>query len=84
MKIGLGSDHGGFEMKQRVKELLQAREGVEVEDYGTYSTDSVDYPDFAAEVARRVSEGTLDQGVLVCTTGVGMSITAPCPAHCRV
>ena len=76
MKIGLGSDHGGFEMKQRVKELLQARPDVEVEDYGTYSTDSVDYPDFAAEVARRVSEGALDQGVLVCTTGVGMSITA--------
>ena len=76
MKIGLASDHGGFEMKQRLKELLSARPGTEVTDFGTYSRESVDYPDFAVEVARRVSDGQLDQGVLVCTTGVGMSMTA--------
>ncbi len=76
MKIGLGSDHGGFEMKQKIKDLLAKREGVEVTDYGTYSPESVDYPDFAIEVARRVSEGALDQGILICTTGVGMSMAA--------
>ena len=76
MKIGIASDHGGLEMKHQVKEWLQAREGVEVTDFGTYSKESVDYPDFASEVARRVSEGALDQGILVCTTGTGMSITA--------
>lgn len=76
MKIGLGSDHGGFEMKQRIKDLLSKRAGVELTDYGTYSGESADYPDFAIEVARRVSEGALDQGILVCTTGVGMAMTA--------
>ena len=76
MKIGLGSDHGGFAMKKRILELLEAREGVEPTDFGTYGTESSDYPDFAVEVARRVSEGVLDQGVLVCTTGVGMSMAA--------
>jgi len=76
MKIGLGSDHGGFEMKQRIKDLLAKRGGVETTDYGTYSAESADYPDFAIEVARRVSEGSLDQGILICTTGVGMGMTA--------
>ncbi|NCA82859.1 MAG: ribose 5-phosphate isomerase B [Opitutae bacterium] len=76
MKIGLGSDHGGFEMKQKIKDLLAARPGVEATDFGTYSTESADYPDFAIEVSRRVSEGALEQGILVCTTGVGMAMTA--------
>ncbi len=76
MKIGIGSDHGGFDIKQKVKDLLAARVGVEVTDFGTYSPESVDYPDFAIEVARRVSEGVLEQGVLICTTGVGMSMAA--------
>ena len=76
MKIGLGSDHGGYVMKQKIKDLLAARAGVEITDFGTYSADSVDYPDFAIEVARRVSDGSLEQGILVCTTGVGMSMTA--------
>jgi glycine hydroxymethyltransferase len=76
MKIGLGSDHGGFEMKQKIKDLLAQRPGVEVTDFGTYSTESADYTDFAVEVARRVSEGALEQGILVCTTGVGMSMAA--------
>ena len=76
MKIGLGSDHGGFEMKQKIKDLLAKRPGLEVTDFGTYSTESADYPDFAVEVARRVSEGALEQGILICTTGVGMSMAA--------
>ena len=76
MKIGIGSDHGGFEMKQKIKDLLAEREGVEVTDFGTYSPESVDYTDFAVEVARRVSDGALEQGILICTTGVGMSMAA--------
>ena len=76
MKIGLGSDHGGFDMKQQIKDWLTERGGFEVTDFGTYSPESVDYPDFAIEVARRVSEGTLEQGILICTTGVGMSMAA--------
>ncbi|MDY0145099.1 MAG: ribose 5-phosphate isomerase B [Kiritimatiellia bacterium] len=76
MKIGIGSDHGGYGLKQTIKDLLAARPDMEVTDYGTYSPESVDYPDFAIEVARRVSEGSLDQGILICTTGVGMSMTA--------
>ena len=76
MKIGLASDHGGFELKRQIKDWLAKRDGVEVSDFGTYSAESVDYPDFAAQVARRVSDGTLDRGILVCTTGTGMAITA--------
>ena len=76
MKIGIGSDHGGFEMKQKIKDLLAKRPGVETTDFGTYSAESADYPDFAIEVSRRVSEGVLEQGILICTTGVGMSMTA--------
>ncbi|NLG34352.1 MAG: ribose 5-phosphate isomerase B [Lentisphaerae bacterium] len=76
MRIGIGSDHGGFDLKQKIKDLLAERAGVEVTDFGTYSPESVDYPDFAVEVARRVSEGALEQGILICTTGVGMSMTA--------
>jgi glycine hydroxymethyltransferase len=76
MKIGIGSDHGGYDLKQKIKDLLAVRPEVEVTDFGTYSPESVDYPDFAIEVARRVSDGTLEQGILICTTGVGMSMTA--------
>ena len=76
MKIGLGSDHGGFEMKQKIKDLLAQRAGLEVTDFGTYSQESVDYPDFAIEVARLVSEGVLEEGILICTIGAGMSMTA--------
>ncbi|MGD9612926.1 MAG: ribose 5-phosphate isomerase B, partial [Kiritimatiellia bacterium] len=76
MKIGLGSDHGGFEMKQKIKDWLAARADVDATDFGTYSPESVDYPDFAVEVSRRVSDGALDQGILICTTGVGMAMTA--------
>jgi RpiB/LacA/LacB family sugar-phosphate isomerase len=73
--IAVGCDHGGFEVKEQLKALLE-KKGITVEDVGCDSTKSVDYPDFAAEVARRVSDGEVDQGVLVCTSGIGMSITA--------
>ena len=75
MKIALGADHGGFELKAKLVGLLTAK-GIEVEDLGTHSADSTDYPDFAAAVARQVSQGEAEQGILICNTGIGMSITA--------
>ncbi len=75
MKIALGADHGGFELKEHVKKHLLDK-GIEVEDVGSHNAESVDYPDYASEVARRVSEGDADRGILVCTSGIGMSIMA--------
>jgi glycine hydroxymethyltransferase len=75
MKIALGADHGGFLTKSKIVAQLEAR-GISVVDVGTDKKESVDYPDFAAQVARRVAEGEVDLGILVCTTGIGMSITA--------
>ena len=75
MRIALGADHGGFRLKEDLRERLQAA-GHEVADHGTTSDESVDYPDFAELVARDVAEGRADRGILVCTTGIGMSIAA--------
>jgi ribose 5-phosphate isomerase B len=75
MKFVVGSDHGGLELKQAVLELLQKR-GQEVEDCGTNGSASVDYPDFGALVATAVSSGEAEAGVLICGTGIGMSIIA--------
>jgi len=75
MKVALGSDHGGFELKEKLVEKLRAR-GLDVQDVGTFSSESVDYPDIASDVASKVSDGDVDSGILVCTTGIGMSITA--------
>lgn len=75
MKVALGADHAGFELKEKVKKYLQEK-GVEVEDFGTNSTESVDYPDFAVQVAQEVSQKMVDWGVLVCKSGIGMSIVA--------
>lgn len=75
MKIAIGSDHGGFEMKESLKAAL-AEKGVTVEDLGCHSKDPADYPDFAKAVALKVSQGVVDEGVLICTTGIGMSIVA--------
>lgn len=75
MHIVLGSDHGGLELKAAVKELLADRD-LKVDDLGTDNGDSVDYPDFALRVAGSVSRGEADCGVLVCGTGIGMSIVA--------
>lgn len=75
MKVAIGSDHAGYALKQELRAHLQAR-GVEVIDVGANSAESTDYPDYAAAVGRKVAEGVVDRGVLVCFTGVGMSIAA--------
>ena len=75
MRVALGADHAGVELKDALKPALDEL-GVWSEDFGTYGPDSVDYPDFAAAVARGVSEGRFDRGVLVCGSGIGMAITA--------
>lgn len=71
MKIIIGSDHAGFELKEALKGSFDG-----MVDAGTYSEDSVDYPDFAARVARAVSSGEFERGILICGSGVGMSIVA--------
>ncbi len=73
--IIVGSDHAGFDLKERVKELLERR-GFEVEDVGTRSPASVDYPDFAHRVAEAVASGRRARGVVVCGTGIGVSMAA--------
>jgi glycine hydroxymethyltransferase len=75
MKIAIGSDHGGFALKTHLIEMLQGK-GVAVEDMGCDSPESVDYPDYAAAVAEEVSNASVDQGIIICTTGIGVSITA--------
>jgi ribose 5-phosphate isomerase B len=75
MKVALGSDHAGYALKEELRALLEER-GHEVVDVGTRSPDSTDYPDYAAQVGRQVAEGAVDRGILVCSTGVGMSIAA--------
>lgn len=71
----IGSDHGGLELKESVKAALNARE-IAVSDYGTDNGESVDYPDFAEKVAGAVSRNEADLGILICGTGIGMSIVA--------
>ena len=75
MKIGIGSDHAGFDLKERIKEFLQ-KEGHEVIDFGTYSKESTHYPLFAEKVSLAVQKGEVERGILICGTGIGMSITA--------
>lgn len=76
MRVAIGSDHAGFDQKERLKAHL-VDEGYEVVDMGTESADvSVDYPDYAEQVARAVAAGTVDRGVLVCGTGIGMAMAA--------
>ena len=73
--IGIGSDHGGFELKEKVKKHLEER-GLEYKDFGTYSADSCDYPVYGRAVAKAVASGECDRGILICGTGIGISITA--------
>jgi ribose 5-phosphate isomerase B len=75
MKIALGADHAGFELKDKIKQHL-SEQGIEVEDEGTNSPDSVDYPDFARKVAETVIDQRATLGILVCGTGIGMAISA--------
>jgi len=75
MKIAIGSDHGGYNLKETVKKHL-AEKGIEFNDMGTYSTESCDYADYAAKTAIAVTSGEYDKGILICGTGIGISITA--------
>ena len=75
MKIALGCDHGGYDLKQHVIKVLE-KLGCEVEDFGCFSKDSCDYPDFGAAAAKAVAEGTCQRGIVICTTGIGISIAA--------
>lgn len=73
--IAIGSDHGGYDLKELIQKHLQEK-GLEVKDFGCFDKSSVDYPDFGVAVARAVANGEADQGIVVCTTGIGISITA--------
>jgi len=74
-RLAIASDHGGLELKRRLVEYLEARD-YEVLDLGTDSPESVDYPDFAEKLCRAIFDGKADRGILICGTGIGMSITA--------
>jgi len=75
MNIAIGSDHGGFELKEKIIEFLKD-ENVEFKDFGCYSNDSVDYPIYARKVAKRVANKEFERGILICGTGIGISIAA--------
>ena len=75
MKISLGCDHGAYALKEHLKDYL-TKQGHTVLDCGTYSTDSCDYPIFARAAAQKVASGECDRGIVLCTTGIGVSITA--------
>ena len=75
MKIAIGCDHGALEMKKVLISRLESQ-GYQVQDFGTYTKDSCDYTDFAAAAAKAVAAGECDRGIVLCTTGIGVSITA--------
>lgn len=75
MRIAVGCDHGAFEYKEIVKKIVEEM-GHELDDFGSYSKDSVDYPDFAGPAAKSVAKGINDRGIVICGTGIGVSITA--------
>ena len=75
MKIAIGCDHGALELKNALYVHLE-KKGYSVKDFGTYSLDSCDYPDFAAAAAKAVASGECDRGIVLCTTGIGVSIVA--------
>ena len=76
MKITIGSDHGAVELKDEVKKVLAEFDGVEVKDVGTFGKESVDYPDIAEKVCADVVSGAADRGIVLCGTGLGISIAA--------
>ena len=75
MKIALGCDHGALALKNALIPHLE-KQGFEIKDFGTYTFDSCDYPDFAGAAAKAVASGECDKGIVLCTTGIGVSITA--------
>ena len=76
MKITIGSDHGAVDLKEEVKKVLAEFEGVSVKDIGTFGKESVDYPDIAEKVCAEVVSGAADRGIVLCGTGIGISISA--------
>ena len=75
-KIAIGSDHAGFQMKEAIRRRLSEEKDLEIRDFGTFSEESCDYPEFAHAVAHAVADGEADRGILVCGTGIGMSMAA--------
>lgn len=75
MKISIGCDHGGYALKEHIKAYLEEK-GHELLDCGTYSTESCDYPDFGRAAAQAVADGKCERGIVICTTGIGISIAA--------
>ncbi len=75
MKVAIGSDHGGFTLKQEIIKLLQEM-NLDYEDVGCHGQNSVDYPDFAIPVAEKVASGECERGIVICGTGIGVSISA--------
>jgi len=75
MKVSIGCDHGGYELKETVKAHLTEK-GYEVVDFGTNDLSSCDYPDFGIAAAKAVADGEVDKGIVICTTGIGISIAA--------
>lgn len=75
MKVAIGSDHGGIHIKEELMNLMEEM-GIEYKDFGCECSNSVDYPDYAFPVAEKVANGEFDRGILICGTGIGMSISA--------
>lgn len=75
MKISMGCDHGGYDLKEKVKKYLEEK-GYEVADCGCYSKESCDYPEFARKAAMMVADGEAEKGIVICTTGIGVSMVA--------
>lgn len=75
MRIALGSDHGGYYLKEEIKKFLE-EEGFEYHDFGSFGPEAVDYPDFARQVAEAVARGEFERGILCCGTGIGVAIAA--------
>ena len=75
MKIGIGSDHGGFALKEELKAFMEEK-GLDIVDFGTTNTESVDYPDYGEAVAKAVANNEVDRGVVICGTGIGISLAA--------
>lgn len=75
MKVAIANDHGGYNLKSEIVKYFEEN-GIEYTDFGTDSKDSVDYPDFARPVSEKVAQGEFDRGILICGTGIGMSIAA--------
>ena len=76
MKLAIGCDHGGFELKEEILKFIKTVANIQVSDMGPAAKESVDYPDFGAKVSEAVAKGAMDRGILICGTGIGMSIVA--------